>query len=45
MKILENKRVDQTKLTTHRFGFDDTDKAFEMMDKKTDNVIKPLIKF
>ncbi|WP_287954280.1 NAD(P)-dependent alcohol dehydrogenase [Acidiplasma sp.] len=45
MKILENKRIDPTKLTTHRFKFDDADRAFEMMDKKTDNVIKPLITF
>ena len=45
MKILENKRIDPTKLTTHRFKFDDADRTFEMMDKKTDNVIKPLITF
>lgn len=34
MKILENKRIDPTKLTTHRFKFDDAYRAFEMMDKK-----------
>jgi isopropanol dehydrogenase (NADP+) len=37
--------VDPTLLTTHRFGFDEMPKAFEMMDKKLDGIIKPLILF
>ncbi len=45
MTLLENKRIDPTKLTTHKFSFDQTPEAFEMMDKKLDNVIKPFIKF
>jgi hypothetical protein len=32
-------------LTTHRFRFDEMPKAFEMMDKKLDGIIKPLILF
>ena len=32
-------------MTTHTFKFDQMDKAFEIMDKKLDGVIKPLIKF
>jgi threonine dehydrogenase-like Zn-dependent dehydrogenase len=43
--MLENKKLDPTKMTTHTFSFDEADKAFEVMDKKLDGVIKPLIKF
>jgi isopropanol dehydrogenase (NADP+) len=43
--LLENKKIDPTKMTTHTFKFDDADKAFEIMDKKLDGVIKPLIRF
>lgn len=45
LRLLENRKVDPTKLTTHTFGFDQADKAFETMDRKLDNVIKPLVKF
>ncbi len=45
LRILENKKLDPTRLTTHTFGFGQADKAFETMDKKLDGVIKPLIKF
>jgi len=45
LAILENGRVDPTPLTTHTFRFEQLATAFEMMDKKTDNVIKPLIVF
>ncbi|HEX8035570.1 MAG TPA: NAD(P)-dependent alcohol dehydrogenase [Ktedonobacterales bacterium] len=45
LRILEMKRVDPTAMTTHTFAFDDMERAFEVMDKKLDGVIKPLITF
>src|SRR5215472_15627180 len=45
LRILERGRVDPTRMTTHRFPFDQLDRAFEMMDKKQDGIIKPLIIF
>jgi hypothetical protein len=32
-------------MTTHTFGFDDMERAFEVSDQKLDDVIKPLITF
>ncbi|MBE3560751.1 MAG: NAD(P)-dependent alcohol dehydrogenase [Ktedonobacteraceae bacterium] len=43
--LLRNKRVDPTRLTTHTFPFEQLDRAFEIMDKKLDGVLKPLITF
>ncbi|HZO81894.1 MAG TPA: NAD(P)-dependent alcohol dehydrogenase [Candidatus Binataceae bacterium] len=45
LRLLESHRLDPTRMTTHRFNFDELDKAFEIMDKKLDGVIKPLITF
>jgi threonine dehydrogenase-like Zn-dependent dehydrogenase len=45
LRLVEQGRVDPTLLTTHRFRFDEMPKAFEMMDKKLDGIIKPLILF
>ncbi|HVN91503.1 MAG TPA: NAD(P)-dependent alcohol dehydrogenase [Candidatus Binataceae bacterium] len=45
LRLLQHKRVDPTKMTTHTFKFDQLDRAFEMMDKKLDGIIKPLITF
>ena len=45
LKLIEMKRIDPTKLTTHKFKFHELDKAFEMMGTKEDNMIKPLIVF
>jgi len=45
LRLLQNRKIDPTKMTTHTFNFDEADKAFEIMDKKLDGVIKPLIKF
>src|SRR5579872_3311230 len=45
LRLLENRKIDPTKMTTHTFKFDQADKAFEIMDKKLDGVIKPLVKF
>ena len=43
--VLEMKRVDPTLMTTHTFPFDQMDRAYEIMDKKLDGVLKPLITF
>jgi threonine dehydrogenase-like Zn-dependent dehydrogenase len=45
LRLLEMKRVDPTPMTTHRFAFGGMDRAFEVMDKKLDGVLKPLIIF
>jgi len=45
LRMLEQKRLDPTRMTSHRFAFDKIDRAFEIMDKKLDNVIKPLVTF
>ena len=45
LRVLESGRVDPTLMTSHTFAFDDMEQAFEVMDKKLDNVIKPLITF
>ena len=44
-RLLQAKRLDPTAMTTHTFPFAQLDRAFEMMDKKLDGVIKPFIKF
>lgn len=43
--LIQTGRVDPTRMTTHTFPFHDMEKAFEMMDKKQDGIIKPLIVF
>ncbi len=45
LHVLEMKRVDPTLMTTHTFPFDEMERAFEIMDKKLDGVLKPLITF
>jgi threonine dehydrogenase-like Zn-dependent dehydrogenase len=45
MRLIETKKVDPTKMTTHTFKFDEVDRAFDMMDTKEDGMIKPLIMF
>ena len=45
LRVLESGRVDPTLMTTHTFSFDDMERAFEVSDKKLNNVIKPLITF
>jgi threonine dehydrogenase-like Zn-dependent dehydrogenase len=45
LRLLQRGRIDPTLLTTHQFHFDQMPKAFEMMDKKLDGIIKPLIIF
>lgn len=45
LRLLEMKRVDPTLMTTHTFPFTEMVRAFEIMDKKLDGVLKPLIVF
>ena len=45
LRLIKNKRVDPTPMTTHTVKFDELDKAFEMMKTKEDDIIKPLIVF
>lgn len=45
LRVLRGGRVDPTRMTTHTFHFDEMERAFEVMDKKLDDVIKPLITF
>jgi len=45
LRLIETKRVDPTPMTTHRFKFEEVDKAFELMASKEDGIIKPLIIF
>jgi threonine dehydrogenase-like Zn-dependent dehydrogenase len=45
LRVLEYKRLDPTLMTTHTFKFDDMERAFEVSDKKLDDVVKPLIVF
>jgi threonine dehydrogenase-like Zn-dependent dehydrogenase len=45
MRLLQSRRVDPLPLTTHRFGFNDVEKAFDLMRTKADGILKPLITF
>jgi isopropanol dehydrogenase (NADP+) len=45
LRVLEAKRVDPTLMTTHTFEFDEMERAFEISDKKLEDVVKPLIVF
>lgn len=45
LRLLEQERVDPTKMTTHEFDFQDIRDAFDLMDSKEDDIIKPLINF
>ncbi len=45
LRILENKRLDPTRMTTHTLPFDEIDRGFELMEEKLEGVIKPLITF
>jgi threonine dehydrogenase-like Zn-dependent dehydrogenase len=45
MRLIEKGRVDPTPMTTHRFKFDQIEKAFHMMETKEDGMLKPLILF
>jgi isopropanol dehydrogenase (NADP+) len=45
LRVLERKLVDPTAMTTHTFRFSEMPRAFEVMDKKLEGVVKPLIAF
>ena len=45
MRLIAAGRVDPLPLTTHRFPFNNIEKAFKMMQTKEDGMIKPLISF
>ncbi len=45
MRLIQSGRVDPTPMTTHRFLFEEIEKAFRMMQTKEDGMIKPLIIF
>lgn len=45
LRLLQGGRVDPTRLTTHTLRFDELERAFEMMERKLDGIIKPLILF
>jgi len=45
MRLLETKRVDPSPMTTHRFSFQEIEKAVRLMKTKDDGIIKPLILF
>jgi threonine dehydrogenase-like Zn-dependent dehydrogenase len=45
LRVLEMKRFDPTLMTSHTFRFDEMERAFEIMDKKLENVLKTLIVF
>ncbi|GAA3431731.1 NAD(P)-dependent alcohol dehydrogenase [Kutzneria kofuensis] len=45
LRLLETDRVDPTHMTTHRFPFDEMERAFEVSDKKLEDVIKVLVTF
>lgn len=45
VRLLVQGRVDPTLMTTHTFPFEQMPQAFEVMERKLDGVIKPLIEF
>jgi threonine dehydrogenase-like Zn-dependent dehydrogenase len=45
LRLLQGGRVDPTRLTTHTFPFAQLPTAFDIMTRKADGVIKPLIDF
>jgi threonine dehydrogenase-like Zn-dependent dehydrogenase len=45
LRLLVQGRVDPTRMTTHTFPFAQMPRAYEVMERKLDGVIKPLIVF
>lgn len=45
LRLLAANRIDPTPMTTHRFGFSEIEKAFQLMATRGDGIIKPLIVF
>jgi isopropanol dehydrogenase (NADP+) len=45
LQLIRGGRLDPTRMTTHTFPLDQLERAFDMMDRKLDGIIKPLITF
>lgn len=45
LRLIDKGKIDPRMMTTHEFKFSEIDKAFELMESKEDQIIKPLIKF
>ncbi|MEU9064007.1 NAD(P)-dependent alcohol dehydrogenase [Streptomyces sp. NPDC048430] len=45
LRVLEKKRLDPTHMTSHEFTFNEMERAFEVSDKKLEDVVKVLITF
>jgi threonine dehydrogenase-like Zn-dependent dehydrogenase len=45
LRLIQNGRIDPTRLTTHHFSFSEVHKALDMMTTKADGIIKPVIHF
>ncbi len=45
LRLLQSGQVDPTPMTTHRFDFGEVEVAFDLMDRKADGILKPLIRF
>jgi len=45
IELIRRGRIDPTPMTTHTFPFAQLERAFAMMDRKEDGIIKPLITF
>ncbi|WP_432187179.1 NAD(P)-dependent alcohol dehydrogenase [Streptomyces sp. Tue6028] len=45
LQVLQAQRIDPTHLTTHEFHFNDMERAFEVADKKLEDVVKVMISF
>ena len=45
LRMVKEGRIDPSPMTTHEFTFGEVEKAFEMMSNKTDDIVKPLIRF
>jgi threonine dehydrogenase-like Zn-dependent dehydrogenase len=45
LRVLEKGRLDPTRMTTHTYSFDEMERAFEVSDKKLEDVVKVLVSF
>ncbi|MDA3627922.1 NAD(P)-dependent alcohol dehydrogenase [Saccharopolyspora sp. WRP15-2] len=45
LRVLRTNRVDPTPMTTHKFRFDEMERAFEVSDQKIEDTIKVLVTF
>ncbi|MFD1646926.1 NAD(P)-dependent alcohol dehydrogenase [Haloarchaeobius litoreus] len=45
LRLLEQEKVDPTRMTTHEFAFDEIDEGFHLMESKEEGIIKPVIRF